>query len=59
MGGVFMEDGQISGYVVSTSMKRAFAGTNNPDSVDTPTVTNVSGTLIGAFGGARVTPVTP
>ena len=55
VGGVFMEDGQISGYVTATSTKRAFP----TDTADAPTATNVSGILVGAFGGGRVTPVTP
>ena len=58
VGGVFMENGEVSGSVTATGMADGFGGdTVAPDDGDA--VLDMAGTLVGAFGGAREIPELP
>ena len=66
VGGVFMEDGQISGRVATANTADGFGTATAatgvgaaPVATTDDKVRDLPGTLVGAFGGGRVTPVTP
>ena len=62
VGGVFMENGEVSGIRATTGAVDGFgtlAAGGTPAAGDDDQIVDMSGTLIGAFGGAREIPELP